>query len=138
MSNNSGNHFDNQLILYFFFITSLIYVGIYLTITSLGYLMTDIPSNGNVITPLITDLFNLISSVITFLVSFSLFGVVPFGFLSGIAAGFTSLINQISLFVGIWNVLNIYVFYIIFIPWALVLFLIIFDLVTRLIEGLIP
>lgn len=138
MSNNSGNHFDNQLILYFFVGTALIYTVLFLVVTSFGYSLSDIPDNGNVITPIITGLLDIISTVVTWLTSFSLFGVTPFGFLSGVSAAFVSLITIIGNIVNIWNVMNIYLFYIIFVPWALVLFLIIFDLVVRLIEGLIP
>lgn len=138
MSNTAGNHFDNQLILYFLLITTVLYVSVYLVLNHFGYTFADVPSNGNVITPIIESIFDLVSTFLTWLTSFSLFGVTPFGFLSGVTSALVELINQIVLFVNVWNILNIYVFYIIFIPFTLITCLIITDLVIRLIEGLIP
>lgn len=138
MSNNSGNHFDNALILYFFIITAVLYSGVYFVLDYLGMSFADVTSNGNVITPVIEAIFTAITDFTTWLTSFSLFSITPFGFLSGVSSGFNSLITQLLTFINVWNILNIYLFYIIFIPFAIITVLIIIDLVVRLIEGLIP
>jgi hypothetical protein len=142
MSNNSGNHFDNALILYFFLITAILYSGVYFVLNYLGMSFSDVTSNGNVITPIINSLFTALTDFTSWITTFSLsiFGwtLAPFEFLSGIASGFNSLITQMLSFVNVWNILNIYLFYILFVPFAVITVLIITDLVIRLIEGLIP
>jgi hypothetical protein len=142
MSNNSGNHFDNSLILYFFIITAVLYSSLFIGLDYLGYSFSDVPDNGNLITPVIETTLDMFSTFADWLTSFSLdiFGweFTPFGFLSGSAEILGRMFDALILFVNVWNILPIYVFYIIFIPYAIITFLIIFDLVIRLIEGLIP
>jgi hypothetical protein len=138
MSNIAGEGSEKALILSFLLITAIFYSATYFTLNHFGYTFTDVTSNGNVITPLIEDLFTAFSDFLTWITDFSLFGIAPFGFLSGLVSGITGLINQFILFVNVWNILNIYIFYIIFIPYALITILIIIELIIRLIEGLIP
>lgn len=118
--------FDNQLILYFITGTVILYVAIYLTITAFGYQISDIEPNGNVLTPAITDTFGVILSII----DVSGFGL----FHSIITELFTAMYN----FFTVWNLLNIYVFYILFIPWMVVTFLILLDLMLRIIDIIVP
>jgi hypothetical protein len=142
MSNIAGGDSEKSLLLTFFIITAVFYAGAYFSLNHFGYTFADVPSNGNVITPVISAIFTAFSDFITWITTFSLgiFGwsITPFGIFSGIASGLTGLISQFITFINVWNILNIYIFYIIFIPYALITALIVIELVIRLIEGLIP
>jgi hypothetical protein len=138
MSNIAGADSEKSILLYFFLFTAVFYVGAYLSLDYFGYTFSDVESNGNVITPVIAGIFEAFTDFLTWITEFELFSIAPFGFLSSIVSGFTGLIDQFVLFINVWNILNIYIFYLIFIPYALITLLITIELIIRLIEGLIP
>jgi len=157
MSNIAGSDSEKSIILYFFLFTAIFYVGAYLSLDYFGYTMGDIPENGNIITPLLESVLDQLVSFIDWFVEFFtteddswwniLFSSIPIiGDLTlGIQSILTSLVNalgalveQFKDFINVWNILNIYIFYILFIPYALITVLIIYELIIRLVEGLIP
>jgi hypothetical protein len=119
MKSDSGG--DGVLLYWFILITVGLWVSLFLVLRYFGYSISDIPSNGNVILPIITTTLSFLSSVIGTL------SFIPY--VGTFATALSSFITSLSSFFNIWNVLNIYLFYVIFIPWSTTFVFIILRLV---------
>ncbi len=118
-----NNDTDKSIMLYFLMLTSFIWLSLYTVVTYFGNSLSDIPSNGNVLIPFFND---ILSWFIAFLNTITLTVFSDF---------FTGLYTQIESFMNIWNILNINLFYAIFIPFVFVLIIYIAQLVYPLFIG---
>lgn len=114
---------DNKPLYYFLVITTIIWVSVYLVITFFGNSIEDIPSNGNTLVPIVAEAIHWIISVLNTL---------TIGLISDYWAALSS---QLDTFISVWNVIPIYLFYIIFIPYIIILVVIAAQLILPALIG---